>query len=813
MDYRYSLKKIKYFLMTAVLAIGLTGGIGSISVLGGTKKTKPVSIRTYVTYNKMKVGESVNLKVAPRKAGIKVAYSPKSAERPGISVKSSNSRIIKAVKVSKYHYKIYAVKNGSASLTITTLSAGASGKRLTSKIRLSVSDNKPISSITAENQGVTAIKLSFDKPIRDKFDRSRLKISKYDAATEKSIKDIGLSSFEYVKDSNYDILLKLSSELESNSSYKISYDGMITTLETGALGVAKIDILNRKLPRNKPTRLDIRAYDVQGNDVTGTGLFKTEQLEVKLISSTAKTTELSGRGTASSLIMQEAGSKAVIGLSYGSIKTDISVECDSNVDESLYSIYKSSISYGGLPVSWDNVSAGAMTILKEGTNDGSVAVLLKKSDGGFISNKINDIYYEPTASFSYSVEKSSKLKVDANGGLGSTKAGSYSVKIELTYNDNKYRYTLPIKVEAQKPGSLTLSPSNVEVSSNGGTATIVLKYKDTSGSYVEERDMKAAPVINYMNADRNSGNANSEPTALAGLVKVDGTKNLSLTVDGSGKPAGTYYYEVLIGDVKKDFVRSYLTVRVTDSSNDKTAWDYRFEKLSGGVTLDMYVDSGHTLAEIEALAEGISLDISAYNQFGTSIGTAGAFNYRINGKSLDVSQMPYLENRLGKWYFRPYKLETVNIGGKDYRVVKRLADIGSYAVTAEVYNARVRGNQSFNAVINVIDTGRAMVEGQDFKINRGTGSGTIMLQPGMNGTTSEVAAQLITRMDGSRFVPAVTAKGFDVRTPSTEAYYMYSGNNYVITSVAIPRTVITRDGYELYAYQNQSLNLSLSYVR
>ena len=814
--YRYTVtKRIVMIALISVLGLfmHLFGFFESVSA--AEKHNRPKNIRTYITYNKLYVGEIRSLKVAPRKASIKVRFLPDNPanKNKGVSVASSNSRVIKVIRENKFHFKLKAVKAGNATITIKSLGKGYYGKKLTSKIRLRVEDNKPLESITASRNEARQIKLTFDSIIRDKFDKNQLKVKLYDKDNEKFIKDVYITNFEYLKDSNYDVLLNLNSEIESNSTYRIEYKNMYTDFTTENIGVAKIELVNKKIPRNRSSLLIFKALDDDGNDITNTGYFKSSSLTVKLSDNTSSKVNLTGDSTNAKLLMLETGSKAVLEVSYNNIKQNFEVVCDDNIDTALYNLYKSTVVYKGYGINWNEVRENETAILDQDLSDGFVAILLKTGDGKLISNRSNDKYYEPTASFEYSVNKGSKLKVDSKtGALGKAKDGRYSVRIKMTYQENTYQYSVPIKIEKTKAGLLSLNPSELTISNQNGKAEVSLTYRNSYGKIVEERNIKSNPVITYTNADADSSKTNSEPAKLAGLVKVSASSKLKLDIDAVGKPAGTYHYEILMGDPKKNFAKTYLKVFVQDSTTDSMAWDYKFKDILENPNIDLNVTAqNYSLSDIKDKAKGVSLELFSYNQFGTAIGPAPVLSYKVNGNVIDLSKMPYLKYNGGSLYFTPYEVDTVTVDGKNMETLTKLAKPGVYNITAEIYHPKFNRKHTYSASLTVTDNSPSLQENIDFKVKRtGVNGATTILQPGMSSSTSDLAAQLVTKTDGSRFIPQVTATGFDVRYPKVPVYYMSYGNNYIIDKVSIPVPFITRDGSELYIYMEQNLYIHLT---
>lgn len=807
----YGYRGIRKIFLTALTAlIGLVLGISltSYSVSAAKMSNKPKSIHTFVTYNKMFVGQEIKLKVAPRKASIKVRFLPENKENKnmGVSVSSSNSRIIRVNRVNKFYYKLKAVRPGNVTITIKSLGKGYYGKRLEAKVRLKVEDRMPLSSIYASRADFNQIKLSFDRIIKDKFDRSKLKISLYDRENEKFLRDIPLSGFDYEKDSLYDVLLKLPSELESNSIYHIEYDGMYTELSVDKIFVSRLELVNDKIPKNLSTKLEFKAFDEKGNELTNTGYFKPKLLKIKLTDDSSSKVSLSGD---SRILMLESGSKAVLEVGYQTVKQTFTVVCDDNIDSSLYNVFKSSIVYNGYRVNWDEVKENETPVLEKGKTDGFVAVLLKTKDGKYISNRIDDKYFEPTASFDYSVRKGMKLKVDGKtGAVTASKEGRYSVIVKMTYLGNTYQYSVPIRLEETKAGLLTVQPSDISVSNRDGKKEVTLIFRDSKGKIVEERDISQKLFIRYSNADADPAGQNSEPVDMTGLVQQNSGSKLKLDINATGKPAGTYYYELLIGDPKKNFAKAYLTVRIQDSTSDMTAWDYKFKDILEHPKFDMTLRSQDSLNDIRDRARGISLGLYSYNQFGTAIGLSSPIRYQINGKNLDPVTMPYIKYDGGVPYFIPYEIKTDPSG---VEILTKLAKPGVYQVSAEVYNTRLNRNQTYSALINIEDYTEMLQEDVDFKVRRtGENGAPTVLQPGMSASTSDLASQIVIKMDGSRFVPSVTATGFDLRYPDVPVYYMSYGNNYLIDKVSIPVSFVTRDGKELFIYMEQVLNINLS---
>ncbi len=778
-----------------------------------SKSVKPIDMKTFVTYYKLKVGETRDIKVAPLRATIKVQYLPQNAKKLGISVKSSNSGIVKVTRKNKFYYKITAKKKGSVTLTISSLKNAANGRKLQSKVRIRVDDPKPIRSITAAKNGVAQIRVNFDTIIKDRFDTSKLVVTRYDQRNEKQLETLSLKNFEYVKDDEFGVLLNLFKDLESHSNYHIKYEDMFASFETAKIGVNRLELINKKIPKNMPTKMVLKAFDTEGNDVTETGFFKKDKVTIKLLDATSNATRLEGIGINSKLYMIETGSKANIEISYDDIKLKEEIICDDMIDSSLNSIYKSAVVYGTDSINWDMVKENELVKLNLSGQDASIAILLKANDGKLISNKIYDKNYDPRATFTYSVQKGSKLKVDEKtGAISTSKEGNYGVKVTMNYNGNNYQYYVSIKAENIKLGALTLDYPEVTVSNRNGVKYVNLRFVDIYGSSIEERDMKYTPVITYKNADAKASNPNSEADAVKGLVEFKENKKLTLKIDATGrKPAGTYYYDIVIGDPKKETVRTYLTVKVQDSTTDDISFEYRFKEVLEKPNIDLRIGSELSLNDIETIAKGIDLSLYSYNQFGTPVGVAPAGSFKINGKNYDPSTMPYiLPNSNGGFNFVPIAIEKNIVGGNEFTVIKKLALPGVYNITAEVYNTRYNRMQTYSCAINVTDTQGVMVENSDFKVKRAGAYGApTILQGGMSGTPSMIARQLVTRMDDSAFVPEIEATAFDVRNPNTKAFTLISGNRYVIDYVFIPMPVVIRDRTEVFVYQRHRLDIML----
>lgn len=812
MDHMYDKierKKTYRIGLIGLFAFILSLALFSNDVSGAKKNNRPKSIHTYVTYHKLFVGQEIGLKVAPRKATVKVRFIPehKANKKMGVSVSSSNSRVIRVIKVNKFHFKLKAVKPGNVSITIKSLGKGYYGKKLAAKIRLRVEERKPLVSLSASGADANSIKLSFDSEIKDKFDISELKIKLYDKKNETFIKEIPINNFEYLKDSEYDVLVKLPTEFQSNSTYRIEYRNLYTELETDEIGVADLKLVNLKIPKKQFVPLEFKAFDKDGRDITDTGYFKQDLLRIKLLEHTDSKMNISGEGSNSGIFMLEPGSKAKIEVSYNEIKKNFELVCEDNIDSSLYNLYKAAVTYKDYRVNWDEIKENDPPVLEKGKTDGFIAVLVKTKDGKFISNRINDKFYEPTASFQYSVRKGVKLKVDErSGSLGTAKEGRYSVNVKMTYQDNVYQYSVPVKIEETKGGLLNINPSDVTISNKEGKKEVRLLYQDAKGKVIEERDISSKPVIRYTNSDADSTKSNFEPDKLFGLVKNSSSK-LKLDIDAVGKPAGTYYYEISFMDAKKNSVKSYLTVHIQDSTSDSTVWDYKFKEVIENSSLDLQMNSHDSLSDIQERAKGVSLGLYAYNQFGTSIGLSHPIRYKINGELINPVKMPYIKYDNGIPYFTPYEL--VNENGR--YSLNKLAKPGFYRIEAEVYNNRINSVQTYFTMIRVTDNTALLQENVDFKVKRtGEHGGTTVLQPGMSETPSNLASQLVTKMDGSKFIPPVKATGFDSRYPTVSVSYMSYGNSYIIDKVSIPVSFVTRDGIEIFIYVEHLMNIYLT---
>jgi len=778
-----------------------------------SKSVKPTGMKTFITYYNLNVGETRDIKVAPKKATIKVQYLPTNAKRTGISVKSSNSGIVKITRKNEFYYKFTAKKKGSVTLTISSLKNAANGKKLQVKVRIRVDDPKPIRSITAAKNGVSQIRVNFDTVIKNRFDISKLVVTRYDDRDEKQLETLSIKNFEYVKDDEFGVLLNLVKDLESHSNYHIQYDGMFASFETGKIGVNRIEVVNKKIPKNMPSKIVLKAFDIEGNDVTETGFFKKDKVVIKLLDATSNATRLEGIGINSKLYMIETGSKANIEISYDDIKLKEEITCDDMVDSSLNNVYKNVVVYGTDSINWDIVKENELAKLDLSKKDASIALLLKASDGKLISNKIYDKNYDPKATFTYSVNKGSKIKVDEKtGAISANKAGNYGVKVTMNYNGNNYQYYVSIKAEDIKLGAVTLDYPEITVSNRNGIKYVNLRCVNIYGGSIEERDMKYTPVITYKNADAKSSNKNSEPDALKGLVELKENKKLTIKIDATGrKPSGTYYYEIVIGDPKKETVKTYLTVKVQDSTTDDVSFEYRFKDVLEKPHIDLRIGNELSLNDIETIAKGVDLSLYSYNQFGTPVGVAPTNNFKINGKYYDPATMPYIvPNSNGGFNFVPIAIEKRTVGGGEVTVIKKIAPTGGYNISTEVYNTRYNRMQTYSCSINVTDTQGTMVENSDFKVKRaGINGAPTILQSGMSGTPSMIARQLVTKMDDSVFMPEIEATAFDVRYPNVKAYTLVAGNRYVIDYVYLPMPVVTRDRTEIFVYQQHRLDIML----
>lgn len=808
MNKHTAIKKICMLLLCGISVVVFVAFAMGAEAFAAKNNPRPKKMNTYVSFHKLYVGQVIGLRVAPKNATIKVRFSPenKYTKKMGVHVTSSNSRIIKVMKKDKFHFKLKAMSPGSASIHIKSLGKGYYGKKLEARIRLHVLESKSIRSMNAQKNGIDSFKLSFDTKIMDSFDKNSLKIKLYDKGI--FVREVPMVSYEYSKGNSFDVFVKLSSDLQSNATYRIEYKEMQAEVSTDQLGVVRLEPVNLKIPKDRSTRLEFKAFDKDGNDITNSSFYQPNRLKVKLSNSTSSKVKLIHKSSDYEILMMESGAKAVVEVSYQDVSGRFELLCDDMVDSSLYNVYKNTVVYNGFRVNWDEVNENETPVLEKGKTDGFIAVLLKTKDGKFISNRKDDQYYEPTASFRYSVAKGVKIKVDEQtGALGTAKDGRYSVQIKMTYQGNDYQYIFPVSVEETKLSKLTVSPSELLVSNKEGQKEVSLLYRDDKGRVVEERNISSGPVIKYLNSDADSSKPNSESASISGLVKVDPSSNLKLIVNAQNKPAGVYYYELSFGDSKKNMVKSYLTIQVQDSTKDLNIWDYKFKELVDNPVLDMTIRSQDSYRDIQDREKGIDLGLYAYNQFGTPIGISTPVSFKINGQPYDPVKMPYIRYTGGVPYFVPYEIQET--GGKT--TVTKMAKPGHYHIFAEVYHARFNRTVTYTALLNVTDDTPGLTENVDFKVKRTGESGTTtVLQPGMSGTVSEIAAQIVTGMNGERFSPEIKATGFDLRYPNTPVQFMSYGNHYLIDRVSIPVSRITRDGKEIFLYVEEVLNINLS---
>lgn len=433
----------------------------------------------------LEIGKSMTIK-STGKANIRANIVPKSAVKY-IKVKS-DSDVVKVKKINKTGYKITAVKEGDAVITVYSLS----NKKLKAKLKVNVPEAKDKNAddaaqkpeepkLFARQSSEKKIEAMFSAGFADNVSINDFKLNDKTGNSMVALKKLILS------EDKKNVEIEAYIELNSGNSYELQYtnpaDKKVYTVSINSLkgDVASIRLDTKTVPMNIGKKIAYTVFDENGVDITATaknyisinadiaagkGFYDRVNNELKMFDPSA---------TAKITITYQNGAKKVEG------KGEISVTKETTEKVSLSS-WGFSQSTGAFDYNKAN-NATSKKLAKDTTNM-KFFVSLKTSDGKEIKSSMDN-----TVKFTSS---DNSIFTMVNNTINPISKGTATIIVEYTYEGKTVKFT-PTAVtidDAAEATALVFNENTALVSSSGTADNIrVVGLKD---QYSNDIDLSKA---------------------------------------------------------------------------------------------------------------------------------------------------------------------------------------------------------------------------------------------------------------------------------------------------------------------------------
>lgn len=245
----------------------LSAAIFSIALLHtvpvGAKTVTPKKIQVN-GFSKIVSGMSGEI-VASRKNKVStnqklyVNFSPKNTKNIGIHVKSSDSSVLEVKKVNKHKFQFKALKEGKATLTITSQYKSKSGKFLRVHHELKVEKDK---TFQIKQDEKNQFLMTLASPA-DKVEHSDLKVLSSDG------KALTIQSALLSEDKKQ-ISVTTKEDFVNQTEYTVTFGGFSTsfTAKVEQILPTSLTIKTKEVKKGEPTALEVEFLDENGNDIT-----------------------------------------------------------------------------------------------------------------------------------------------------------------------------------------------------------------------------------------------------------------------------------------------------------------------------------------------------------------------------------------------------------------------------------------------------------------------------------------------------------------------------------------------------------------
>lgn len=460
--------------LAVCLAAALLFTAMPVSSLAAPKAKKLKLSKKKIT---MEVGDKLTIK-SKGKAAVKAKITPKKAKLD-IRVSSDDTDVVEVKKLNRYAYRLVAVEEGKAKITVTSLSNRKLKQRLTVIVEAAEEPQEPEKPVefamTARLTAEDKIAVAFTKEVP-----ATVALSNFSLKDKTGNSVVALKNFVLGTD-------KKSAEIQAlinfniGNVYELSYnnveDGKTYTVEinTKKGEVASLKLLTTTVPVNIAKEIKFAVYDTEGVDITasskayvtlkadipaGKGFFNDMKNELTMFDNSA---------TATITMTYQEGSKKVEGTGVVSV-TNQSTE---TVSLETWSLYQAP----AIPLDWTKPNNASSRTLGLNTSDLSLAVKVKTSDG-------KEFKSDTDPGFTFKSTDAAVFTMAVNT-ITPVAKGTAGIIVEFTYEGKTSKFT-PITItvgENAKPQTIELNKNSVMLKKgNTDNLTKVVVVRDQYGN-------------------------------------------------------------------------------------------------------------------------------------------------------------------------------------------------------------------------------------------------------------------------------------------------------------------------------------------
>ncbi len=471
----------------------------------------------------LEIGKSMTVK-STGKANIKAKVIPGGAVRH-IKVKSSDRDVVKVKKLNNTGYKITAVDDGSATITVQSLS----NKKIKAKLEVTVPEKmddaaantpkKEEPKLSARQSSENKVEATFSTGFADNVKIDDFKLNDKTGNSMVALKKLTLS------EDKKSVEIEAYIQLNSGSSYELQYtnpvDKKVYTVSINSLkgDVASIKINTKTVPMNIGKKIAYTVLDENGVDITSTaknyitikadipagkGFYDTVNNELKMFDPSA---------VAKITVTYQNGTKRVEGTG------EIAVTKESTENVSLASW---GFSQGMAAFDYNKADNATSKILAKDTANMNFFVSLKTSDGKEIKSNM-DYKVKFTSS-------DSSVFTMVNNTINPMSKGTASIIVEYTYEGKVVKFTpVTVTIGDNAVATALVFNENSAVVTSAGTADNI-KVMGLKDQYSNDIDLsKATFTFNCLEA------LNPLPTATLAGDKI--------VISGNGAAAHMYRFK------------------------------------------------------------------------------------------------------------------------------------------------------------------------------------------------------------------------------------------------------------------------------
>lgn len=501
-----------------VLAVGLTAVLLltalPVSSLAAPPKAKKMKLsKKKIT---MEVGEKLTIR-SKGKADIKAKISPSKAKLD-IRVTSDDTDVVKVKKLNKYSYRLTAMEEGEAKITVISLSNKKLKKRLKVEVEEVEEIEKPVEfAMSARQTAEDKLTVSFTKEIPSTVAMSNFSLKDKTGNINVALKNLTVAADRRSAE------IQLQINFNTGSVYEVSFtnpeDGKTYTAEINSKKgeVAALKLVTLSVPANIAKVVKFAVYDTDGVDITSSSkAYVTLSAEIPagkgfFNAATNELTMFDTSATAKITMTYQEGIKKVEGSGVISV---------TNQSTETISLETWSLHQPAIPLNWTSPNNATSKSLGLNTNDMSLDVKVKTSDGkefksdtdpGFAFNSTNPAVFTMAGNVITPVAK-----------------GTADIIVEFTYEGKTSKFT-PVKITIGD----NAKPQTIELNKN----SVILKKGDTDNT------LKVNVVKDqYGNSIAFAGGAwafTSNPAANAPVANI-AVNIITIDATGAGVNAGNY---------------------------------------------------------------------------------------------------------------------------------------------------------------------------------------------------------------------------------------------------------------------------------